>query len=164
MSSTIKWIHLYIHIFILFFEAPFSKYLLSTYFVPSAILSARDAATTKTAKILFLWLACQHSSQVCVLCYSSPGFMGSDPGHRPTYCSSSHLRWCPTHKIEEDWHRWWLSDNLPQGKRRRLTTDVSSGIIFPMKKKLFSHVTDISVEDRYLYKISKKNIQYFKLW
>ena len=36
----------------------------------------------------------------------------------------------PTHKIEEDWHRCQLSDNLHQAKRGRLATDVSSGSIF----------------------------------
>ena len=36
----------------------------------------------------------------------------------------------PTYKTEEDWHRCWLSNNLPQGKRGRLATDVSSGPIF----------------------------------
>ena len=26
----------------------------------------------------------------CVLCFNKRGFAGSDPGHRPTYLSSSH--------------------------------------------------------------------------
>ena len=35
-----------------------------------------------------------------------------------------------TYKIEEEWHRCQLSDNLPQAKRGRLTTDVISVTIF----------------------------------
>ena len=31
-----------------------------------------------------------HSGQVCALGFSSLGFTGSDPGHRPTHCSTSH--------------------------------------------------------------------------
>ena len=38
-------------------------------------------------------------------------------------------------KIEEDWHRCQLSDNLPQAKSGRLATNVSSGPIFLIKKK-----------------------------
>ena len=38
------------------------------------------------------------------------------------------------HKIGED----WLSDNIPQAKRGRLTTDVSSGPIFLTKNKLIN--------------------------
>ena len=41
----------------------------------------------------------------------------------------------PTYKIERHWHRCCLSDNLPQAKRGRLATDVSSGPIFLTKKK-----------------------------
>ena len=36
----------------------------------------------------------------------------------------SHIR-----KIEEDWHRCYLCNNLPQAKWERLVTDVSSGSI-----------------------------------
>ena len=39
----------------------------------------------------------------------------------------------PIYKIEEDWHRCYLSNNLPQEKRGRLATDVSSGPIFLTK-------------------------------
>ena len=39
------------------------------------------------------------------------------------------------HKIEEDWRRCQLSDNLSQAKRGRLATDVSSGPIFLTGKK-----------------------------
>ena len=35
-----------------------------------------------------------------------------------------------SHKTEEDWHRCQLSNSLPQAKRRRLASDVSSGPIF----------------------------------
>ena len=41
----------------------------------------------------------------------------------------------PIHKVEEDWHRCQLRDHLPQAKRGRLATDVSSGTIFLTKKK-----------------------------
>ena len=34
---------------------------------------------------------------------------------------------CPIYKIEKDWHRRQLRDNLPQAKSGRLATDVSSG-------------------------------------
>ena len=44
------------------------------------------------------------------------------------------LWWHPTYKVEEDWHRCYLRDNLPQAKRRRLATDVSLGPIFFTKK------------------------------
>ena len=33
-------------------------------------------------------------------------------------------------KIEEKWHRCYISDNLPQARRGRLAADVSSGPIF----------------------------------
>ena len=36
-------------------------------------------------------------------------------------------------KIEENWHRCWLTDNLPQAKGGRLVTDVSSGPVFLTK-------------------------------
>ena len=39
------------------------------------------------------------------------------------------------HKIEEDWHRHYLRDNLPQAKRGRFATDVGSGPIFFIKKE-----------------------------
>ena len=45
------------------------------------------------------------------------------------------------HKIEEDWHRCQLRDNLLQAKRGILTTDVSLGPIFFVKIK-----KEISVE------------------
>ena len=45
------------------------------------------------------------------------------------------LWWCPTYKIEEDWHRCYLSNNLLEVKRGRLATDVSSGPIFLTKEK-----------------------------
>ena len=38
------------------------------------------------------------------------------------------------HKIEEDWHGCWLSNNFPQANRGILATDVSSGPIFLTKK------------------------------
>ena len=41
----------------------------------------------------------------------------------------------PTYKVEEDWQGCELSDNLPQAKRGRLATDVSSGPIFLTKKE-----------------------------
>ena len=41
----------------------------------------------------------------------------------------------PTYKIEEDGHRCQLRENLPQAKRGRLATDVSSGQIFFSQKK-----------------------------
>ena len=41
----------------------------------------------------------------------------------------------PTYKTEEDWHRCYLRANLPQAKRGRLVTDVSSGESFSAKKK-----------------------------
>ena len=45
------------------------------------------------------------------------------------------LWWHPTQKkIEEDWHRCQLSNNLPQAKRGRQATDVSSGPIFLTRK------------------------------
>ena len=39
------------------------------------------------------------------------------------------------HKIEEDWHRCQLSDNLPQAKGGRLAIDVSSGPVFLTNKR-----------------------------
>ena len=52
-------------------------------------------------------------------------------------CTTQHamLWWHPMYKMEEDWHRHQLSDRLPQAKRGRLATDVSSGPIFLSKKK-----------------------------
>ena len=41
----------------------------------------------------------------------------------------------PTYKVEEDWQRYLLSDNLPQAKRGRLAADVSSGPMFLTKEK-----------------------------
>ena len=38
-------------------------------------------------------------------------------------------------KIEEDWHRCWLSDSLPQAKKGRLATNDSSKPIFLTKKE-----------------------------
>ena len=38
------------------------------------------------------------------------------------------------HKIEEDWHRCQLSDNLRQAKRGRLGTNVSQGPSSSQKK------------------------------
>ena len=50
------------------------------------------------------------------------------------YTTHQAMLWqCPTYKIEEDWQRCWLSDNLPQAKRGRLAT-VSSGPIFLKKE------------------------------
>ena len=60
---------------------------------------------------------------------SGLGFTGSDPRHRPT--SSHAVAASHIHKIEEDWY----SDNLPQAKRGRLATDVSSGPVFLTNKK-----------------------------
>ena len=40
-----------------------------------------------------------------------------------------------TYKIEEDWHRCELSNNLPQAKRGRLAIDVISGPTLLTKKK-----------------------------
>ena len=48
---------------------------------------------------------------------------------------SAMLWWQPICKIEEDWHRYLLTDNLPQVKRGRLATDVTSWPIFLKKKK-----------------------------
>ena len=45
------------------------------------------------------------------------------------------LWWHPTYKMEEDWHRCQLMATLPQAKRGRLATVVSSGPIFLTKKK-----------------------------
>ena len=41
----------------------------------------------------------------------------------------------PTYKVEEDWHRCSLRDNLPRAKRGRWATDASSGSIFLTKKQ-----------------------------
>ena len=51
---------------------------------------------------------------VRVLCFGGPGFTGSDPRCRLTHCSSSHAV-VASHiqKIEEDWCRCELRDNLP---------------------------------------------------
>ena len=46
------------------------------------------------------------------------------------------------HKVEEDWHGCYLSNNLPQAKSRRLVTDVSSGPIFPTKNKTKQNKTN----------------------
>ena len=56
--------------------------------------------------------------------------LGTDPALlvKPRYGSVPH-------KIEEDWHRRELSDNLLQAKRGKLTTDDSSEPIF-LKKKI----------------------------
>ena len=62
------------------------------------------------------------------------GFAGSDPGRGPSTASQAMLWQCPTQKIEEDWQKHYLSDNIPQAKRR-LATDISSGPIFLTKKK-----------------------------
>ena len=59
------------------------------------------------------------------------------PGHRLTYYSSGHVV-AVSHiqKVEEDWHRYQLSDHLPQVKRGRLATDVSSRHLPHQKKKM----------------------------
>ena len=41
-------------------------------------------------KLYVLRPAQWHSGSVRVLCFDSPGFTGSDPGHGPTYGSSGH--------------------------------------------------------------------------
>ena len=50
------------------------------------------------------------------------------------------LWWCPTYKMEEDWHRRQLRDSLSQTKRGRFPTDVSSGPIFPTKIKIYTYI------------------------
>ena len=51
------------------------------------------------------------------------------------------------HKIEEDWHRCQLSNNLPQAKRRRLATEVSSGPIFLTPTHKFSlKISSIAIQ------------------
>ena len=42
----------------------------------------------------------------------------------------------PAYKIEEDWQRCQLRDNLPQARRGRLAMAVSSGPIFLTKKNI----------------------------
>ena len=55
------------------------------------------------------------------------------------------------YKIEEDCHRCWLSNNLPQVKRGRLATDVSSGpIILPPSKK-----SQCTIKNTYLIFVKK---------
>ena len=64
---------------------------------------------------------------------SAPGTQGSQVQILDTdlHVALGAMLWqCPTYRVEEDWHRCWLSDNLPQAKRGRLATDVSSGPIF----------------------------------
>ena len=56
------------------------------------------------------------------------------PGMDPHTAGKAVLWWRLTYKVEEDWHRCWLSDNLPQAKRGRLATDISLGPTFLTKK------------------------------
>ena len=54
------------------------------------------------------------------------------------------LWWPPTYKVEEDWHRRYFRDNLPQAKRGRLATDDGSWPIFfisPQQKKWYSLIS-----------------------
>ena len=48
----------------------------------------------------------QHSGQVRMLYFGSPGFAGSDPRHRPSTTCQAMLWLHPTQKVEEDWHRY----------------------------------------------------------
>ena len=71
-----------------------------------------------------------------MLCLSGPGLV---PGYGPMPLVSHAV--AATHiQNTEDGHRYWLSANLPQAKRGRLATDVSSGRIF--LRKIKSHAID----------------------
>ena len=56
------------------------------------------------------------------------------------------LWWCPTCKIEEDWYRCQLRINVPQAKRGRLVTDVSSGPVFLTKIKKRKQASRLTVQ------------------
>ena len=59
-----------------------------------------------------------------------------DPGHGPTHCSSSHaVEASHIQKLEEDWHRCWLRDNLPQAKKRKIGNRCYLGANLPYQKK-----------------------------
>ena len=45
------------------------------------------------------------------------------------------LRRHPTYKTEEDWHRSWLTDNLPHTKRGRLAKILAQGNLPHQQKK-----------------------------
>ena len=67
-----------------------------------------------------------------VCCFGGPGFMGSDPGHEPTRCSSSHAVAASHIK-----NRRRLAQMLTQGqsKKRRTGNNVRVGPIFLTRKK-----------------------------
>ena len=59
-----------------------------------------------------------HSGWVRALNFRSPGFKGSDPGHRPMHCLSSHA-----------------VIGVPHIKQRKMGTDVGSGQSFLSRKR-----------------------------
>ena len=83
-------------------------------------------------------MQCQSDGTVvkCTCCaWVAQGLWVHIPGvDLHTVCQAM-LWWPVTYKMEEDWHSCQLSDKLPQAKRGRLATDVSSEPIFLTKKK-----------------------------
>ena len=73
-----------------------------------------------------------------MLLFSSPGFAGSNPGHRPTHHASSYAG-AASHmaELEGPTPRMYscVLGGFGEEKKRRLATDVSSGPIFIEKKK-----------------------------
>ena len=60
----------------------------------------------------------RHSSSVCVLHFSGPGFTSSDPRQGPVHCLSSHA-----------------VTGIPHIRYRKMSTDVSSGPVFLSKNR-----------------------------